>query len=94
MVSDKTKETLQERIIGLKKLLATHTMIEIGEVLSFTNRMDLSPHELGNILSEKAAYPVKMPEIYTPQVLVNYETDLRLYDQKLFPQAERSVSIK
>ncbi|AYE53799.1 IS21 family transposase (plasmid) [Priestia megaterium NCT-2] len=88
------KETLQERIIGLKKLLATHTMIEIGEVLSFTNRMDLSPHELGNILSEKAAYPVKMPEIYTPQVLVNYETDLRLYDQKLFPQAERSVSIK
>ena len=56
--------------------------------------MDLSPHELGNILSEKAAYPVKMPEIYTPQVLVNYETDLRLYDQKLFPQAERSVSIK
>ncbi|MDQ7861089.1 hypothetical protein RCO48_39445 [Peribacillus frigoritolerans] len=79
--------------MALKKLLSTHTMIAIGEILSFDNRMDLKPHELGIILSEKTAYPVKMPETYTPQVLLNYETDLHLYDQKLFPQAERRASI-
>lgn len=87
------KDQMKVRVIGIKKLVENHTMVSIGDLLSYENRLDLQPHEFGVLLGEKSAYPEKMPEIYTPQVLMNYETELHLYDQKLFPQVERSVSI-
>ena len=51
------------------------------------------PHELKFLLEAKQnVYPEKWAETHTPPVLVDYETDLNIYDQKLYPTYEGGVS--
>jgi transposase len=86
-------EEIKSRVIGLKKLIEKHTLEEIQEVLATEERMERAPHELEFILEAKeASYPEKLKEMHTPEILVNYETDLNTYDKRLCPSLEGGVS--
>lgn len=86
-------EEIRSRVKGLKKLLEKRSLEDIQYILEEENFLERAPHELGHIMDAKeAAYPEKMAESHTPIVLLNYETDLNQYDQKLCPSLEGRVS--
>lgn len=86
-------EDVKSRVKGLKKLLEKHTLEDIQAVLETEERMERAPHELGLILEVKEApYPEKIEEKHTPDILLDYETDLNTYDQRLCPSLEGSAS--
>jgi hypothetical protein len=86
-------DEIKSRVKGLKQLLKKHTLEEIQEVLKTEERMERAPHELEFILEAKeTSYPEKMNEMHTPEILLNYETDLNTYDKRLCPSLEGSVS--
>lgn len=87
----KPDETKQ-RVKGVRKLLEKHTLNDIHEILSDESRFERTPHELGCLLNVKEAmYPEKMKEGHTPEVLLDFETDLEPYNQ-LCPSYEGRVS--
>lgn len=82
-------DEIKKRVAGLKKLLEVHTLQDIDKCLEIEQYMEKEPHELGSLLeAKKATYPEKMPEAHTPSVLLDYETDLSMYDQRLCPTLE------
>ncbi|QNU24799.1 hypothetical protein IC806_00010 [Geobacillus zalihae] len=77
------------RLKGLRALLDRHTLYEIAQWLEESQRWDLTPHEIGVLMEAKHSYyPDKWEESYTPSVLIDYETDLTVYDQRLHPARE------
>ncbi|TLS33626.1 IS21 family transposase [Geobacillus thermoleovorans] len=80
------------RLKGLRALLDRHTLYEIAQWLEESQRWDLAPHEIGVLMEAKHSYyPDKWEESYTPSVLIDYETDLTVYDQRLHPAREGGV---
>ncbi|TCK08006.1 UNVERIFIED_ORG: transposase [Anoxybacillus amylolyticus] len=77
------------RIRGVQKLLDRYTVYEIAQWLDEYQRWDLALHEIGVLMEAKRSeYPAKWEEACTPSVLVDYETDLHVYDQRLCPSRE------
>jgi transposase len=86
-------EETKSRVKGIKKLLEKHSLDEIHAVLETKERLERTPHELGFILeAQETAYPEKLNEVHTPEILLNYETDLNTYDKRLCPSLEGGVS--
>jgi transposase len=86
-------EETKSRVKGIKKLLAKHTLNDIHVALETEERYERAPHELGFILETKeVSYPEKINEVHTPEILLNYETDLNTYDKRLCPSLEGGVS--
>jgi len=86
-------EETSSRVKGIKKLLEKHSLNDIDSALELEERFERTPHELGYILEAKeVTYPEKLKEVHTPEVLLNYETDLHTYDKKLCPSLEGGVS--
>lgn len=80
------------RLKGLRALLDRHTLYEIAQWLEESQRWDLAPHEIGVLMEAKHSYyPDKWEESYTPSVLIDDETDLTVYDQRLHPAREGGV---
>jgi transposase len=80
---------VSSRLKGLRVLLDRCTLYEIAQWLKKKQRWDLAPHEIGVLMeAEHSHYPAKWEEAYTPSVLVDYETDLTVYDQRLHPVKE------
>ncbi|MFT7791329.1 UNVERIFIED_CONTAM: hypothetical protein ODR73_24625, partial [Escherichia coli] len=86
-------EETRSRVKGIKKLLEKHSLNDIDSALELEERFERAPHELGYILEAKeATYPEKLNEVHTPEILLNYETDLHTYDKVLCPSLEGCVS--
>lgn len=86
-------EESKTRIKGIQNLLDKHSLEDIHNILEVENRFERAPHELGYLMEAKqAAYPEKMTESHTPSILLDYQTDLKTYDQKLCPQLDGRVS--
>ncbi|WML26679.1 hypothetical protein [Neobacillus sp. OS1-33] len=86
-------EETRSRVKGIKKLLEKHTLNDIHMALERKERFERAPHELGFILeAREASYPEKLNEIHTPEILLNYETDLNIYDKRLCPSLEGGAS--
>ncbi|MDF2858158.1 MAG: Integrase catalytic region [Neobacillus sp.] len=87
------KEEIKYRVKGLRKLLEKHDLEEIQAILSREERLERTPHELGILLeASQFSYPDKIAEKHTPGILLNYETNLATYDQRLCPSLEGGVS--
>lgn len=86
-------EEIRSRVKGIKKLLEKHSLNDINSALEVEEHFERAPHELGYILEVKeAAYPEKLNEMHTPEILLNYETDLHTYDKRLCPSLEGGAS--
>lgn len=86
-------EETKSRVKGIKKLLEKYSLNDIHAFLKTEQRFERAPHELGFILEAKeVAYPEKLSEAHTSEILLNYETDLNAYDKRLCPSLEGGVS--
>lgn len=86
-------EEVKKRVKGLKKLLEKYSLNDIQDVLAAEGRIEREPHEIGYILEAKeTAYPEKIKENHTPDVLIDYEIDLNTYDKQLCPSLDGRVS--
>lgn len=83
----------KERVKGIQRLLEKYSFEDIDSVLATEDRYERAPHELGYILgARETTYPEKLNDRHTPAILLDYETNLYTYDQRLCPSLEGSVS--
>lgn len=79
------------RVEGLKMLLEkNYTFKRIASLFEGPGRLVAEPHELLALLqAQQLTPPEKIEENHTPTILIDYETDLGAYDQRLYrPLAE------
>lgn len=85
-------EETRSRVKGIKQLLEKHTLHEIQSILETEELFERTPHELGYLLKAKeVVHPKKLDEGHTPEILIDYETDLHTYDKRFCPSLEGGI---